>query len=154
MQAPSERGDNSMGRFSPTVTPVPNDGLANALGNFTESYIQFSARKRQKDLDALNTGLGLKPKYPGTPDAPHGMIAALKDHFTDRTDPNAIYGAVQNAAPAVYGANAVNAGVAENLSRSSEGSPPAAPGGFVESNPTSGGNYAMNERPTASLGSR
>jgi hypothetical protein len=56
-----------MGRFSPTVAPVANDGLANALGNFTESYMQFSARKRQLDRDAIETGVGLTPVDPNNP---------------------------------------------------------------------------------------
>jgi hypothetical protein len=137
-----------MGRFSPTVAPVANDGLANALGNFTESYMQFSARKRQLDRDAIETGVGLTPVDPNNPNPtspPSGPLAALRARLTGRTNPNDIATAVQNAAPAVEGANAVNAGIAENLSRSSDGSPPAGSGGFVASRPTGGGNYATNE---------
>jgi hypothetical protein len=137
-----------MGRFSPTVAPVANDGLANALGNFTESYMQFAARRRQKDMDAIETGVGLTPVDPNNPNPtspPSGPLAALRARLTGRTNPNDIATAVRNAAPAVQGANAVNAGIAENLSRSSDGSPPTGPGGFVANRPTSGGNYATNE---------
>lgn len=120
-----------MGRFSPTVAPVANDGLANALGNFTESYMQFSARRRQKDMDAIETGVGLTPVDGSTPGSapPSGPIAALRARLTGRTNPNDIATATQNAAPAVQGANAVNAGIAERLSGASDGQPPAAPGG-------------------------
>jgi hypothetical protein len=52
-----------MGRFSPTVQPVPDTGLANALGNFVESYMQASSRRkdheqqdRQFDAEMLRTG--------------------------------------------------------------------------------------------------
>lgn len=52
-----------MGRFSPTVEPVPDLGLANALGAFTESYMQASNRKdrraqqdRQNDVEMLHSG--------------------------------------------------------------------------------------------------
>lgn len=107
-----------MGRFSPTVAPVANDGLANALGNFTESYMQFAARRRQKDMDAIETGVGLTPADGSAPQAtPSGPFAALKARLTGRTNPNDISTAVQNAAPAVQGASAVNAGVADALSR-------------------------------------
>jgi hypothetical protein len=134
-----------MGRFSPTVAPVANDGLANALGNFTETYMQFAARKRQLDRDAIETGVGLTPVDPNNPTPTSetlNPLAALRARLTGRTNPTNIATSVRNAAP---GPAAVDAGVAENLSRSGDGSPPAAPGGFVASRPTSGGNYATNE---------
>lgn len=139
-----------MGRFSPTVAPVANDGLANALGNFTESYMQFSARRRQKDMDAIETGVGLTPvDGSGQPDngpsAPSRAITALRSRLTGQMNPNDVGDAVRRAAPAVQGANAVNAGIAERLSGASDGQPPSGPGGFVQPQPTVGGNYATNE---------
>lgn len=139
-----------MGRFSPTVAPVANDGLANALGNFTESYMQFSARRRQKDMDAIETGVGLTPvDGSGQPDngpsAPSRAITALRSRLTGQMNPNDVGDAVRRAAPAVQGANAVNAGIAERLSAASDGQPPSGPGGFVQPQPTGGGNYATNE---------
>lgn len=44
-----------MGRFSPTVTPVANTGLADALGAFTQTYMQASNRKRDRELQDRQT---------------------------------------------------------------------------------------------------
>lgn len=44
-----------MGRFSPTVTPIADTGLADALGAFTQTYMQASNRKRDRELQDRQT---------------------------------------------------------------------------------------------------
>lgn len=140
-----------MGRFSPTVEPVPDLGLANALGSFTESYMQAQNRKdrraqqdRQNDVEMLQGGYQPDEVASATP-PPVGPLARLRAALTGRTDPDQIATAVHSAAPAVQGANDVNTRLAEALS-SGESS------GFVQDQPTGGGNYATNERPIQQQG--
>lgn len=140
-----------MGRFSPTVEPVPDLGLANALGSFTESYMQAQNRKdrraqqdRQNDVEMLQSGYQ-PDEVAAAPPPPAGPLARLRAAVTGRTDPDQIATAVQNAAPGVQGANDVNARLAEALSSGESG-------GFVQDQPSGGGNYATNERPIQQQG--
>src|SRR3954466_14239987 len=140
-----------MGRFSPTVEPVPDLGLANALGSFTESYMQAQNRKdrraqqdRQNDVEMLQSGYQPDEVASATP-PPAGPLARLRATLTGRTNPDQIATAVHNTAPAVQGANDVNTRLAEALSAGE-------PGGFVQDQPTAGGNYATNERPIQQQG--
>jgi hypothetical protein len=124
-----------MGRFSPTVEPVPDLGLANALGAFTESYMQAQNRKdrraqqdRQNDVEMLHSGYQ-PDELASAPPPPAGPLARLRAAVTGRTDPDQIATAVQNAAPGVQGANDVNARLAQALSSGESG-------GFVQEQPT------------------